>query len=360
MVYVWILVFVCHQYYWGDESEFNLSHFLCVIGMLSMSLGFWSTYRNSSNKLVGKSLDYSPIFFRKFIKYFLLVEIIRLAYCIHIVVFNLAGGAWLMLINEGTALRNAYLSYEPSIIEKVLSFSTNLLSYIGYVILGIYTSKKYPNTCIYLSIVCIFELLLSIITMSKLSFSLFILTIFISYLNSFKTVIEQKKKLKLFIPIAIVILFSFFIFIGFQRNYMETRGSLQEGVFDGVINYFGGPLEALDRIIAKGFGLVNNDHGMIDIERTETNVYTWFYYFHKSIPYLGFIIFPFVIGLLSGKLYRPWKNSLFNDITNSWVCVFIAFSFFDLLIKFTVFQLLFVVVWCINKRYSNKIYIYDC
>lgn len=354
MVYVWILVFICHHYYWGDESGFHLSHFLCVIGILSMTLGFWSTYRNSSNKLVGKSLDYSPIFLRKFIKFFLLVDIIRLAYCIHLIIFNLAGGYWLMLLNDGTALRNAYLSYEPSVIENILTFSTNLLSYIGYVILGIYTSKKYPNTFIYLSIVCIFELLLSIITMSKLSFSLFILAIIISYLNSLKTVNEQKKKLRLFLPIGIAILFSFFIFIGFQRNYMETRGSLQVGVFDGVINYFGGPLEALDRIIAKGFAIVGKDHGMIDIERTETNVYTWFYYFHKSIPYFGFIIFPFIIGLLSGKLYKPWKNSFFNDISNSWVCVLIAFSFFDLLIKFTVFQFLFVFVWYINKRYSNK------
>ena len=170
---------------------------------------------------------------------------------------------------------------------------------------------------------------------------------------------NKKKMLKQSIPLGIFLLLGLFFLIGFQRNYMETKGGLQSGVIDGIIDYFGGPLEALNLVLEYGVDITKVEHGMVNIGRTETNVYTFFFYFHRSIPYLGFILYPFLLGCLSGRIYRPWKNSFFADVSNAWISVILTFSFFDFLLKFTVFQVLFIVVWWINKKYSSKLYFYD-
>lgn len=358
MCYVWTMVFICHYYYWGNENMWNTSYFLCTIGVLFMALGFWSSFSYKSLS-ANIQYDYKNSFLSRFIKTFILVELLRLLYCCYVIIYQIAGGSWMSLISDGTMIRNAYLAYESSSIEKIFVFATNLCGYIGFVVMSIYFSKKLQNRWILLIVVGIIELIMSIVTMSKLSFSLFLLTFFISYLSELGSLSLQKKMLNRLIPLGLLLLLGFFVFIGYQRNYMETRGSLQEGVLDGIINYFGGPLEALNIILTKGVQVTQADHGIVYIGRTDTNVYTCFFYFHKILPYIGFSIFPFLMGYLAGKLYKPWKHNLFNDVSNAWICVILSFSFFDLLLKFTVFQFLFIFLWWFNRRFSYKIYSYN-
>lgn len=359
MIYVWILVLLCHYCYWGNFENFYISYLMCTIGVLSLTFGFWMNYRSTINVKTSSRVFYNPKFLNKFVRFLVVTELLRFVYYSYVVVYKLAGGMWIALVDDGTALRNLYLSYDANLVEKIFSFSTNLIAYIGYVVIGIYFANKFPKRFVYLGIIILFEIALSVVTMSKLSFSLWVLSFFVSYLNNLDSLYKQKKMLKRFIPAGILLLVSFFLFIGFQRNYMETKGSLEEGVFDGIINYFGGPLQAFDLILDKGLDISSFEHGMIYIGRTYTNVYTWFYYFHLLFPFWGIILFPFILGCLAGRIYKPWKHSFFNDVANSWVCVIIAFSFFDFLLKFTVFSILFVVVWWINKKYSHKLYLYD-
>lgn len=142
--------------------------------------------------------------------------------------------------------------------------------------------------------------------------------------------------------------------IGLQRNYAETKGGLEEGVINGIISYFGGPFEAFAQIINRKIDISKYEYGMIDIGLSYVNVYTWFYYF-SSITYLGIFILPFIIGFISGWVYRPWKRNIFFDVVNTYISVIFAMSFFDLLLKFTVFPVLFIFTAFINT-YCKKIF----
>lgn len=355
LIYVWILVYLCHSYYWSFSENITMTYTLTTIGIISLSAGFWLT--NSNRKKLKTTCRYNPTFLRKAMTCLLTFEILRLLYYSYVVVFLIAGGTIGMLLSDGTLLRNSYLNYDASFVEKLFSFSTNLVAYIGHVLLAVFMFEKERNRWLFFIVITILELAISIVTMSKLSFSLYLVTICIAYINKANSIREQRIIIKRIVPSILITLFGFFLFIGFQRNYMETKDGLSNGVIDGIINYFGGPLQALNILLGKGFAYINRfEHGMVNIGRTETNVYTWYSYYYQVASYIGFLVFPFLFGVLAKKMYKPWKQNLFYDVTITWICVIFAFSFFDLLLKFTVFQFLFVVVWIIDRKFYKRIY----
>lgn len=358
IIYTWILVYICHYYYWPNRDYSNTIYILTTTGICFLAIGFWSSLPAISQaKDSHISTQYSYKFLKKCVQFLIFVEIFRMVHFVHIIVYKLAGGAWAMVL-DSNALRNAYLHYDASIIEKIWGFSGNLMAYIGYVVLSIYLTSKYPKRWLYFTIVCLFELSIAIITMSKLSFSLFVAAILITYMNKLKNLKIQKQKFRKIAPFGVLVLISYFFFIGYQRNYMMTRDSLQDGVLDGIVNYFGGPLEALGIIIERTKSQYMF-HGFesIDIGRTETNVYTWFYNFYYVGSYAGFIIIPYIIGWIAGKIYKPWKENFMYDVSNTWICLIFLFSFFDFLLRMTIFQILFIFAWFINKKWNR--YIYD-
>ena len=356
IVYFWMMVFICHYYYWGSFNSFNLLYWLIVSGIFTLSCGFWLSY-SVPIEVDSTFYEYNPFFLEKYIQLFIFSSSCLLIYYIDVIVIGLAHGNWVCFFdNTSTSIRYAYLSYQASVTEKVFTFLLGLISYLGYVILAIYVSKKLPKRGLYFFIVLLIELLISIVTMSKLSFSMFLLSFFLTYINNLPTLYFQKKALKRLFPVLLLFLIGFFVFIGFQRNYMETKGGLEEGVLNGIVNYFAGSLEAFRIVVDNGVDISKLKNGMLDIGRAKTNVYTWFFYFYKAFSYVGILVFPFLIGVVSGRLYKPWKRSFFFDVSNTWIIVIFAFSFFDFLLKFTIFQTLFLMAWWIDKRFNKYIY----
>lgn len=353
---IWVAVYIFHSIYFHDSLSTDFTYFLTLLGLLSVALGFWCAYSRDTNYRACNR-TYNMFFLKKLLYAFVIVDVIRLAYDTNLIVFNLAGGSWYMLLEEGTVLRNLYLDYKPALYEDLFTFLSNLLCYIGYVILGVYVASSQKDRWKYFLIISIIELAISIITMSKLSFTLYLVAFSVAYLNNQSSVAEQKKKIKAIVPFVLTIIIVFFFFIGFQRNYAETKGGLSTGVINGLVNYFAGPLEAFSIYLEKGPSILDVNRGYIDIGNTQTNVYTWYFYFINGISYAGIAVYSFLLGLLSGKIYKPMRHNLFYDVCNSWICVFFAFSFFDFLLKFTVYQVLFIAVWVIDKKYKKKLYI---
>lgn len=354
---LWMIVLVSH-YINFDYKDTTWKVYLTIIaGLVFGAIGFWISFKNNgSNKKNSKKI-YNLPYLNKLLNYLIVIELIRLAYYSYIVVYAIGGGSWIMLLYEGTALRGQYLNYDESLIEKLFLFSTNVLAYVGYVILGIYLGYKGRNSKIKFAFIFIVELLIAVVSMSKLSFAVFLIIISVAFVNSIKEISEQKRTLKKLLPVSAIVILAFFMFIGFQRNYMETRDSLSIGVLDGIVNYFAGPTEAFRICIEKGVGIIARaDHGMIDIGTTETNVYTWFYPFYSTLSYFGILIFSLIFGALSGFLYKPLKHDLFNDVASVWICGFFVFSFFDFLPKFTAYQFIFVVAFFLS-HFNKKLYI---
>lgn len=171
IIYVWILVFVCHYYYWPDSD--GSIYFISFLGVCSLSVGFWLTTPSSMKSVSNnQKIEYNPIFVKRSLNLFLLLDILRLLFCTYLIVYKIAGGNWFMLLNESSALRGDYLAYEDSLIEKLFGFLGNLLAYIGFIILGIYIAQKREKRWYYLFFISVIELGLAVVTMSKLSFSL--------------------------------------------------------------------------------------------------------------------------------------------------------------------------------------------
>lgn len=332
---------------------------MITVSISLFSFGFLLNINKPMMSNCGKScsnqIDFNISYLAKLVKFLVFIDILRLVYLTYIIFIQMSDGSVSNFMLNSTKIRRLYMDYDPGFIGNAFVFLCNTTAYIGFVVLGIYMARKGLKSNLALLIVFILELLISILTMSKLSFVIFLITISISFLNNVGSIYYQKKIIRKIIPIAFIILVLFFFFIGYQRNYM-ARGNFVEAVSNGVIDYFTGPTEALG-IILSGQRVYVGDHGMISIGRTETNVFTWLRPFYLNLSYWGIIVWPLILGIISGRLYNHKKHSLFIDVSNAWICTILAMSFFDFLLMQTAYVFLFFYSYFIHKYFRRKLYI---
>ena len=78
---------------------------------------------------------------------------------------------------------------------------------------------------------------------------MFIIVVGTAFLNNLGTEIQQKKIIRKYFPVLVVVLFLFLLLIGMQRNYANSGSSLVSIVIQKAGIYFAGPTEALGKYI---------------------------------------------------------------------------------------------------------------
>lgn len=383
LIVTWIVTLLMHNVYFKSNNA--ILYIVIFVGILSFCLGFWSfsdkyIFISSKHNFEFDKAEYNYEYIFRLIKPLTMLELVRLVYYYYIIVIRLSGSLTFFL-NNTNLVRFYYLKYNFSFLENVFEFSCNSLAMIGYVLVGIYLSQKNRNGILIVIIWSAIELANAFLTISKMKFIVFILVVAIAYMNNIKGEALQWKKIRKIIPFLLLIFGTFFVIVGYQRNYM-VKGDLITVVTDSTIDYFAGPTEGLKIVIDEydgGFSLCTHTfsaitgflktvgvhvshggiighNGTVFTGRSETNVYTWFGPFYMDLGYIGFIVFPYLIGILVGILYSQKKKNLFIDICNAWFGALLLMSFFDYMWSQTIYVFVFVLGYIINKKLYMRLY----
>lgn len=377
IIYVWLPALITHRVYFGI-SEYSIQAYICIlVGLVALAIGFWFfakiyvSDRKSENIYNMKAL-------RKVIEILTILELVRLVY-IALVVYKIAG-SWELFLYNTTYVRNLYLIRENSLLQTLFEFFTGANAMLGYVIIGVFLALKERGSKRYIVIWTSIELMIALLTMSKMCFIVYIIVVAVTFFNNLGSFQEQKKLLVKFIPFLGGFIFAFLLLIGMQRNYGKD-GNIVLIVFNKAIFYFSGSIEALakymslyksdydfgcntfiiiERILARLGVAANSEalaHGeFIDIAYEATNVYTWFRTFYLDYSYLGFVIVPFFLGSVAGVFYTPRKHNLFLDVCLSWISCVFALSFYAYMWGQTIYIFVLVYAFLIHKLFGRKIY----
>lgn len=384
-VYVWILVILIHSYLFRNERYTYYVYSIIIFGNLALSLGFWITCKKKFSfdfsPLNGnRSYVYSEIGLRKLLYLFTILEGIRVLYKIYLIIYKLAG-SWNAFLKEGTYVRNMYLSYNGNILENLFEFFCSANALVGYVVLGILFAKSCKKFWKYFFLWSILEIIYALITMSKMCLIMFIIVVGTAFLNNLGTEIQQKKIIRKYFPVLVVVLFLFLLLIGMQRNYANSGSSLVSIVIQKAGIYFAGPTEALGKYIylydtdrslgTKTFVILsrilsrlaissNNvvlAHGDdIFIGYESINAYTWFKVFYQDYGFWGIIIVPCVIGMIAGAFYNSKEHSLFTDVGCAWGIAAIGLSFYTFIWGQTIYVFILFYAFFMHIVFMNRIY----
>ncbi|OON85001.1 hypothetical protein BXO88_14535 [Oribacterium sp. C9] len=386
VLYVWIVVFISHHMFYTTESYTFDAYLWIVIGICTLSVGFWITA--NVNFVIGKQRnevihqEYNLGGITRILKAVTVLEIMRLAFYIYHILFIISGSLQTFISNN-TYVRYRYLTYNPGLHWSLFEFFANSICMVSYVFLGILFAKRAENSRKFVLIWTLIEILIAMITMSRLCLMMYIIAFGISYLYNTGSIKEERKEFFKFLPLVAIGVFSFLMFIGMQRNYMAS-GNLRSIVIDKIFIYFAGPTEAFGKYIElyksdwelgqrtfaifarilDQFGIVQNDvvtarGTFIDIGDSTTNVYTWFRTFYLDYSYIGIIIIPFLFGILSGAIYNKRDSNFFTCAANSWICVTFFFSFFSYMWGKTIYVFVIVLAYFIHRFYYNEIYLME-
>ena len=113
-IYVWILVVVCHNYYFSYKQYTDLTYLIILLGNIALAIGFWGTAKKRvvfrKHKISTKSIEYDIQGVKKILKVLTFIEIIRIAVFLH------GSSLCPMLLNP---IRVLFLSYWHNILLSV-------------------------------------------------------------------------------------------------------------------------------------------------------------------------------------------------------------------------------------------------
>jgi len=382
---VWGMVYIVHSLYFEQQEYTLLIYCIIIVSLLCFAIPFWILSQKNitikkNDKCEKRSYwGYNNVCLKKVLYLISIVEFFRVSfYFIYVVYF--ISGSWSFFISNTTQVRLWYMHSSPGLLFDLFQFITNSVVMIGEVLLGVFISNKNKKGFRLLIFWTASELVCAIVTMSKMSFVIYLMVVAISYVNNLTNLKKQKKIIKKLIPFILVIFIVFFLYIGYQRNYM-AQGKLNDVVFNGVIDYFAGPTEALGVWINEntspltlgtstlsfingimktlGIKITNpsmQGSGFVDIGRTSTNVFTWLLPFYNDFSYAGFIIIPGLLGFIAGALYNQKEHNLFIDTCNSWLSVLLALSFFDFMWNQTIYIFILFLAYFLHIKYKEKLY----
>lgn len=383
-IYVWILVVVCHNYYFSYKQYTDLTYLIILLGNIALAIGFWGTAKKrvvfGKHKISTKSIEYDIQGVKKILKVLTFVETIRIIYNIYIVVYKLAG-SWNVFLHSSTYVRRLYLSYNGGTISNMFEFFCNANALIAYVLIGVILARGTKREKIYFVFWSFLELIYALITMSKMCLIIYIIVITTTCVNNLSTSYEQKKVVKKYLPLVSIAIFGFLLLIGLQRNYDQKNNALMHVVLQEAGVYFSGPVEALGKYISlygsemtlglKTFaifarilsrlGISTNTailaHGDdIFIGYESINAYTWYKVFYQDFSYFGIIIIPLIIGAIAGIFYLRKKHDFIYDTCCSWISAVITMSFYTFMWGQTIYIFILFYAYVIHKKYSHILY----
>ena len=243
VIYVWIIVFISHHLFY-DEEPYTFDAYLWItVGLTTLAIGFWLTA--NARIIVGKknydiNREYNIAGVGRIVRKTSALEILRLIYYIYHILFVLSGRSIHTFLTNNTYVRYRYLSYNPGMVWNLFEFFANSICMVSYVFLGVLFAKKAKHSKMLVILWTVTEVLIAIITMSRLCLIMYIIAFGISYLYNTDSVREERKTFLKFMPLVVVGVFAFLMLIGMQRNYMAS-GDLRKIVIDKIFIYFVGP-----------------------------------------------------------------------------------------------------------------------
>lgn len=389
---IWLFAFICHSLYFSVEDYTLYSYLMISSGLLFLSFGFWISFlfknnrkSNSINNNIERQhiTNYNMKFICIIVVLLLIIEIIRVLLYYNYVIKELAGSFDFFFKNE-TEVRNRYLYGSPSLLYSILEFVMNINIMVGYIFLGIYVVKKGKFRFAFLLLCIVLELFSAILTMSKLSFIMFIIVLLVTIFSLHSTRKSQKRLFYILTPIVILGIYIFLMIIGNLRNY-ETiyDDGLRNIVVDKMIIYFCGGIESFGKFVSSNnspmdFGthtfvflvriftrlglydgkeLVMHGQDFIAIGDSQTNVYTMFRAFYLDFSFIGCLLIPFLIGIIIGFLYEKEYKSISMLIVNSWLSATLAMGFFTYLWSYSIYILVIFYGFFVNFLLKKYVYL---
>ena len=295
-------------------------------------------------------------------------------------VLNFSGNIKNILFNS-SSIRNQYLSREGNFLISFFGSISNMTILILSCLFPIGYSNKLKNINIKFVLVILLRLFLSIVTMSKESFLIFLIIILVSFTeNISKRSLEIRfliKKGIYFIGVVVILL----LVIALQRSYIGIRySSYTEAVLKTIGKYLYLPLEAFSRLIeitnnleeTKGiysFRPIFNILSYLGIaERVSiiqnavalnsANVYTMFGTMYRDFKEVGIILISILYGIFCGSLYSKYNQRKLSKVyINSLVGMVLFFSYYDFKFIQTVYIISIFYAIILEKVLFSKLYV---
>lgn len=381
-VIVWMVTVTAHYFYFGEDEHTFITYLMILSSMLSLSTGFWILAKKKVYFKRGCTgpIKYNLVSLKSFLRFITVIDIIRIIISVA-TIYNLSKGNLSLLFTNGTYLRDLYLARETTPITAIISVFTTMNAVVGFVLVGLCNAIKLKNSRSYLILWTILELILCVVTMSKMVFFVYVAITATAYFNNVGGIKVQIKQLRRWIPIVVSMIAGLLIFIAYQRNY-----SIQQGLFATIAKkslfYFVSPIEALNIhmsqypselgiakntfwIIAKIFirlGIagniaITNHMEVVQTSMGTTNVYTWFLPFYQDLSYFGIVVYPFIAGLLAGGFYKNDHLNFASTAVNSFFSCLFAMSFFFFFWGQGSYVYAVFYALILNRLLKNKLYI---
>lgn len=386
LLLVWNYALIFHRYSFEPNENTAKVYALILLGIISCSVTFIAsskvTIRVKSNSELKNTLYvYDEKKLYRILLYFTLILFFNLLLSLYTIRTITQGNISLILTNS-TYVRNLYLERNTGIVMSIIGIILSIHSMIGYVVLGIYCAKRLRKYKFFLLLWTIIAFAIAIITMSKMTFFIYILIVSTTFVNSSGTIKLQKKTMKRIVPIAGGVLVVLLVVMGIQRNYQTNGESMLEFTLKRAGFYFSSPIEALtialqnskseyglfkntffifEKIFVR-FGLINNvtitNHmDAVMTSRGYTNVYTWFYTYYQDLSLFGFVFYPAFFGLIAGLLYKSSEGSFSSIAANSFVCALFGMSFYSYLWGQGAYFYALIFAFIIDRVLFKNIYV---
>lgn len=293
------------------------------------------------------------------------------------VVLNIAGSVSQLFYN-GTYVRFQYLQRKTSLLINVLGwfFAINYYTLLPTLVLSLKYKRK--NSKIELFIVILLRLLLSIVTMSKESFIVFIVifvAIMIDTMETKRQEINFYKKYSIwFVGLVFILLF----IISIQRSYLDYRYSSYFNAIWGTVEYyFAVPIISFAALLKTNSNFL---HGRITfrafynilsylgvgtkssiiqdlIDGAAGNVYSIFGCMYRDYGLVGIVLLSIIVGGILGLLYNNNNGVLSALVINSIIIVTMFYGFYDFKLSQTVYLLVIIYAILFDKWNNKKLYV---
>lgn len=289
-------------------------------------------------------------------------------------------GNFINIFIHSTYVRYQYLNSQTPVWMSILGWllSMNIFLFTCLFPMAIKTKQKH----IYLKLVfaVLMELAVSIVTMSKEAFIIYLIILLSAFLDSSSSLEKEVRFVLKNGKWVIFLIVGLLVVISYQRNYLSGRyGSYGEAVVGTISKYISISVACFSVLISQQshplqygrqcFRPIYNILSYLgigtrisiiqeQIPGAEGNVYTIFGNMFHDFGFMGIIILSILIGGFMGIIYQKDHNNRLDIITvNALINATMIFGFYDFKLNQTIylFSIIYAVLFC--KFFSRRLYV---
>lgn len=387
LLIIWNVALVFHLYLFGSSNESFTVYIIVGISLIGCCIAFLAgtnvnvVINHKYNYNRGDYFTYDQRLLRKNLRFFTLCQMVNVFMSL-LTMYRLTGGRLMLLVSNATYIRNMYLARNEGLAVNIVNVIISIHCLLGYVALGIYCAKKFNKWKLYLFVWTSLVLGGALITMSKMTFFIYIIIVVTAFVNASGSIKVQSKVIKKVLPPVVGILLLLLVLIGMQRNYQTGGETMLKFTLDRAVFYFTSPIEALSLAIKQypsEWGIVKNTFTLvykffarvgvlqnvsitnhlftIETSYGSTNVYSWLWEFYQDLSYIGMIIYPMIFSLFAGLVYSKGETRFGRASANAFVAALFAMSFYGLLWTQGTYFYALIYAYIYDSLFLKRLYI---